>query len=398
METAVKMNPFFFSGKISSSKSLMNRALITQSLNPDLQISGYSNCDDVVLMKKAVEEFPNHTEIECGDAGTVLRFMSVRASREKGYFRLKGSNRLFQRPQGDLLFLLEQLQVKTELLPNELIIESEGWRKPIVPIRIHREKSSQFSTGLLLSCWNLPFPIEFELTPVGLKDSYWNMSVQFVENLGMKIEKKAKDCFLVPAEQKVKVISVEVEPDYSSVFAVAVAAALLGEARIENVRVSSIQPDFGFIKILKNMKVPILLEKSNLGILKAPRISPIDISLSEMPDLFPVLAVLCAFANGQSKISGAPRLVFKESNRIQKSSELLKLMGVKNKILSDGIIIEGKGSELSPRSFDFDPDQDHRMAMAAGVLMRAGWDIQLKNPEVVKKSFPEFWDIMGIEP
>lgn len=398
METAVKMSPFFFNGKISSSKSLMNRALITQSLNPGLQISGESKCDDVVLMKKAVEEFPHRTEIECGDAGTVLRFMSVRASREKGSFRLKGSYRLFQRPQKDLLFLLEQLSIKTQMLPNELIIESEGWKKPIVPIRIHREKSSQFSTGLLLSCWNLPFPIEFELTPVGLKDSYWNMSVQFVENLGMKIEKKAKDCFLIPAGQNVKVTGVEVEPDYSSVFSIAVAAALLGEARIENVRVSSIQPDFGFIKILKSMKIPILLEKSNLGILKAPRISPIDISLSEMPDLFPVLAVLCAFASGESKITGAPRLAFKESNRIQKSSELLKLMGVKNKILPDGIIIEGKGDQLSPRSFAFDPDQDHRMAMAAGILIRAGWEIELKTPEVVKKSFPEFWQILGINP
>jgi 3-phosphoshikimate 1-carboxyvinyltransferase len=201
VEEVIQMKPFSFQGKISASKSMMNRALIVQSLFPGLKIIGDSACDDVIKMKQAVQQFPKSSEIDCGDAGTVLRFMALRASREKGMFRMKGSQRLFERPQDDLLFVLHQLQVNAQLLPNELVMQSEGWKKPLVPLRIHREKSSQFATGLLLSCWDLPFPIEFELTPVGLKDSYWNMSIAFAESLGMVIEKKAKDCFRIPQDK-----------------------------------------------------------------------------------------------------------------------------------------------------------------------------------------------------
>lgn len=392
------MSAFQFRGQISASKSLMNRALIVKSFFPGLRIIGDSQCDDVTNMKNAIDGFPKRTEIECGEAGTVLRFMAVRASRESGIYRLKGSLRLFERPQDDLLFLLNQLGVKADLLSSEVLIQSQGWKKPLVPLRIHREKSSQFATGLLLSCWNLPFPIEFELTPVGLKDAYWTMSVQFVESLGMEIEKKAKDSFRIPTGQIPKMNQIEIEPDYSSVFAVAATAALCGKAQIENIRTSSIQPDYAFIDIMKQMKIPILLEKNNLGVMKAPRFLPMSISVQETPDLFPVLCVLCAFAEGESKIYGAPRLIHKESNRIEKTAELLKLMSVQTDILKDGLVVYGKGLQLKPSEFEFDPDQDHRMAMAAGVLMRAGWKIRLKSPNVVKKSFPEFWDVMGLKP
>jgi 3-phosphoshikimate 1-carboxyvinyltransferase len=387
---------FDFRGEIPASKSLMNRALIAQSFSPELKIQGQSSCADVQHMIQAVTLFPSSSSIDCGEAGTVFRFMALRASREPGVHRLKGTRRLLERPQKDLLAVLNQLSVKAELLPDELMIRSEGWKKPSVNLVIQREKSSQFSTGLLLSAWDLPFALEFQLNPIGMSDPYWQMTLDFARTLGMQMEQKGTDHFLVPPGQQVRLKNIVIEPDYSSAFAVAVTAALFGSAQFRNFTEQSLQPDFAFIRMMEKMGIPISLQEGILNIHQAAELRAQHIVVRETPDLFPALAILCAFAKGESRLSGAPRLIYKESNRIQKTSELLNLIQVENQMTEDGIIIHGQGKELTPRAFDFDPDQDHRMAMAAGILMRGGWDIRLRTPEIVNKSFPEFWQVMGL--
>lgn len=373
----------------------MNRALLCKSFFPEFKVDGESACEDVQHMTKALESFQKKEIIQCGDAGTVLRFMALRVSRVPGVWRLQGSKRLFERPQEDLLFILSQLGVNATLLPTEIVIDGKGWRKPLTPLLIHRQNSSQFTTGVLLSGWDLPFSLDFELSPAGLHDSYWNMTVEFAKQVGMQVDSRGRDSFSIPARQKMSVSELRIEPDYSSMFSIAAVAALCGEVRIQNVASESIQPDYGFIKAMTQMKIPILLQGSELGVLKAPRIVPLDMIMRDTPDLFPVLAVLMAHAEGDSKLTGAPRLVLKESNRIKKTAELLNFMGVPNEIENNGLAIHGKGFGLKKSRFPFDPDKDHRMAMAAGVLIRSGWQIELKTPEVVIKSFPEFWKILG---
>ncbi len=393
------LGKFHYSGPVSSSKSLYNRALIVNSFFPQLQLNAHSECDDVQKMIAAMKDLSaGKKELDCGDAGTVLRFLSFRVSREEGVFRLRGTPRLFQRPQKELLFILNQLGVSAELLPTELVIRSQGWKRPLMPIQINRENSSQFATGVLMSAWKMDFDLEIQLYPNGLNDAYWNMSFHFAKQLGMEIQQKEKDSFFIPRRQEINQSEVSVEPDYSSVFAVAATAAIVGEAHITGVRGRSLQPDHASIQILKDLRIPVDLENQTLSVMRAGKISPIQLMIGETPDLFPVLAILCAFSHGECQLTGAPRLVHKESNRIKKTAELLRLMGVKTKTSDDGIIIWGKGDELKPQTFEFNPDHDHRMAMAAGILMRAGWPIRLKTPEVVKKSFPEFWQILGIKP
>ena len=311
---------------------------------------------------------------------------------------MKGTPRLLERPQQELLTILRQLSVSARLFKDELVIEGDGWKKPKSTLEINREKSSQFATGVLFSTWKLSFPLEFQLFPAGMTDPYWSMSLDYAKQLGMNIQILGRDHFLIPEQQNAENMHLIVEPDQSSAFAIAAAAALCGEARLEKIMSTSLQPDFAFIEILKKMQIPVLWQQNSLVISLAKRMTAVDILMRDTPDLFPVLAVLCAFAEGQSKLFGAPRLVYKESDRIKKTAELLNLMGVENQILTDGIIIYGQGMSLSQKTFDFDPDHDHRMAMAAGLLLRAGWKIKIHNSHVVKKSFPEFWDILGIQP
>ena len=115
--------------------------------------------------------------------------------------------------------------------------------------------------------------------------------------------------------------------------------------------------------------------------------------------LSPRLAVLCAFASGISELTGTGQLKFKESDRFGKTRELLDLIGVKTEILADGIRIFGGSSKVScDENIVFDPDQDHRMAMAAALIKLKGYKLSILQPEVVNKSYPSFWQDVGVQP
>lgn len=230
----------------------------------------------------------------------------------------------------------------------------------------------------------------------GLSEGYWQMSVLMAENMGLEVGRQG-DRFSISPRQKALRASLKAEMDYSSAFVVAVAAVLAGKAELIECGTQSLQPDFQFIEILQKMGAQVSLKNSVLTVLKTEEILPIEINIENSPDLFPVLAVLCAFAKGSSKIFGAPQLVHKESNRIKKTAELLGQAGVVVRELDDGLIVHGIGSNWKPRAFVFNPDQDHRMAMAGALLRFKSCPIQIVKPEVVNKSFPEFWDILGFK-
>jgi 3-phosphoshikimate 1-carboxyvinyltransferase len=100
-----------FIGHVPASKSILNRALILQSFERDLKIYGVSDSDDVVKMKAGIKALKDQAMIDCGEGGTVLRFLALRASREKGRHKLTGSARLINRPQEELVKILSQLGV-----------------------------------------------------------------------------------------------------------------------------------------------------------------------------------------------------------------------------------------------------------------------------------------------
>lgn len=392
-----KMQKRLFQVEIPASKSMMNRALLVQSFFPDLSIVGHSNCDDVNNMKRAIASMIRKKDIDCGEAGTVLRFMGLRCSREKGTFKLLGKPGLMRRPHQEMVYILEQLGVECQLFSDHVVITSAGWKKPIVPLQIPRHTSSQFATGLLLSAWNLDFDLEFEKKS-GVSESYWQMSLQIAQDLGMQIEKR-KDVWKIYSKQKLNKAVIETEADYSSAFTVAVAAAISGKALITNAVQNSVQPDFAFIKIMKKMGIKIQHNGHHLTIEMPEEIKPIDMNLDQTPDLFPCLAVLCAFAKGESILRGAAHLAYKESNRIVKTSELLQQARIFSSQKDHSFHVVGVG--LDPKNlteFSFDPDHDHRMAFAAGLMKLKGYQIHIKNPQVVTKSYPEFWQVLGIKP
>lgn len=391
------MSTRLFQVEIPASKSMMNRALLIQSFFPELKISGDSTCDDVRNMKRAIAAMIQRKDIDCGEAGTVLRFMGLRCAREKGNFKLLGKPSLMKRPHQEMVYILEQLGVQCELFSDQIVINSSGWKKPLVPLQIPRETSSQFATGLLLAAWDLNFDLEFDMKS-GVSEAYWQMSLHMAQDLGMQIEKK-RDVWRILSHQKLNKSVVEAEIDYSSAFAMAVAGAIAGKTIITNATENSIQPDFAFIKMMQKMGISVQHKSSHLQIEMPKEMRPIDINLDSTPDLFPCLAILCAFAKGESVLRGASHLVHKESNRLAKTMELLQQARITCSQKEKAFHIVGTG--LNPKSdfeFTFDTAHDHRMAFAAGLMKLKGFNIHIRNPLVVNKSFPEFWSLTGIRP
>lgn len=391
------MKQFAFVGQIPASKSLLNRALVVQSFFPQLEIVGDSTADDVVSMRKALAQFSRGEEIPCSHAGTVLRFMALRVAREPGRYTLSGSERLFSRPQSELGKVLGQLGAAVEWDKKALKLQSWGWKMVGDALHVPMDRSSQFASAVLLSSWGLDFPLCILLGPNPVSSSYLEMTIQLLRSLGMKIEVDHRE-LRVPAAQQIAGLRCEVEPDMSSAFALAAAAAVAGQVTITGMPEQSLQPDFRFIEILKDMNVKISHSNGHLHIEQGHKIQGVRVNLTEAPDMFPSLAVLASLAEGESFIEGAPQLEFKESQRKQKTLELIRLTGRDVREFTDGIAITGEPRPRASTNITFDPDQDHRMAMAAALYQLVGEPIEIQNRSVVAKSFPGFWAAIGLEP
>jgi len=388
---------FDFKGTIPASKSLMNRALIAKSYHPGLKILGVSRCDDVVHLRKNLKGIKSQKIFDCGEGGTTLRFLAFRLSREKGEFILKGSSRLLSRPQHEIKNILVQLGVEVRVGKRNLHIVSEGWIAPAGPVVVDAKDSSQFLSALFLNSWGLDFDLKIKVKGRVTSSSYWSMTLNLLKQLGFRYQRRGA-YLVVPKGQKVKAKLFRVESDMSSAFSVAAFGALFGRAEIANFPKSRLQPDRKFLTILKKMNVSIKTDRNVCSIHAKKFLKPIRVNLQSCPDLFPVLAVICAFAKGRSVLHGAPQLKEKESNRIAKTAELLTRAGFQCKPRSDGIEIDGGKDIAEPKKFIFDPDSDHRLAMAAALLKYRGFKVKIKNPTVVKKSFPEFWSLVGVTP
>lgn len=389
---------FTFTGDLDISKSWMNRALILRSYEPGLEIIGESKADDVQLLKKALADLKaGKNEFYVGLGGTTFRFLALRVSREVGTFILKGEHKLFSRPQSELISILKQVGVTASFNTDktEFVISSNGWRSEddCLILNVDSTESSQFLTSVLLNSVHLPFDLQIESSKV-TSESYFNYTQKMMAGLGFAI-----DDLFVSRGQKLLPQKMQGEVDVSSFASLAAAAVLAGKVHLTNWNKFSLQPDMEFVAMFKRMAIKFVTEDENFYISEQKQWSSLKANFALCPDLFPVMAVLCAFAEGSSHLYGAHQLVHKESNRIEKTFELLKRCGFAIEKLEDGLKIHGNPAAkyLHRDLIQFNPDHDHRMAFAARLLQLKGFPVQITDPDVINKSYPQFYQHTGLE-
>lgn len=389
-------NNFYFLGRGPFSKSLLNRALIIKSWFPNFTIQGSSSSEDILIMKKAIEGLKHKKEFYCGLSGTAFRFLAVRLSREKGDFLLTTDKALLKRPIEEIAKLLPQLSVSVNKTDKGFLISSNGWRLQGDYVNVSTHITSQYASAMLLNSWNLKQDLCFSIGKNPVSYPYFQMTLDFVQSLGCTVHKNGCE-FFIPKGQTLKKWDYTPEQDKSCLFALACFAVLKGQSVFVDWEDISLQPDNIFPKILNDMGVSTQFKNKQLIISKCENLKPLKWSCKNSPDLFPLLCLLCAKAEGLSELNHLSHLVFKESNRLDKTKELLNHCKIKMEIQKDKCFIYGKKTWPKSSPFVFDTAYDHRMAMAGKLISYLGIPITVLGQDSVNKSFPDFYSHIGFK-
>ena len=394
---------FKFVGELELSKSWLNRMLILNSFSQTISFRGSSSADDCCLLDQALQEFKDgKNHFNAGKGGTTFRFLAFRISRIKGNYKVALDESLLKRPLDDLIQILEQLGVKSYLnSKNEFEIHSQGWCDTKEYIQINSNKSSQFLSGLLLSSIECPFDIKIKINRPIASESYFEYTLKLLNQVGVQyaINKNENELMIeIKKNQFIKIDELQSELDISSAFTICSAAVLSGEVQITNWNKESNQPDKVFLKYFDMMNISYIENNNLFSIQKANKYKAIEVNLQNAPDLFPVLAVLCSFAEGISYLFGADQLIYKESNRLEKTIELLNKCQVKIEVVENGIKIHGDPNRTYYKKdlILFDTASDHRMAFAAALFILKKYPIKMNDPKVISKSYPQFYEHIGL--
>ena len=253
--------------------------------------------------------------------------------------------------------------------------------------RLPGKVSSQYVSGLLLA---LPLLAgESEIVVCGGLESagYAEMTAEMVRRFGVNWEKTAAGWHLPGGEQYKSPGRLALGGDWSHAAFWLVAGCLAGPVTVAGLDLQTHQPDRAMVELLRQMGGK--PEQTPAGITVWPgRLHGITADVSGCPDLLPPLAVAMAFAEGESRLTGAARLRLKESDRLSGMAGLLRALGGTVTECPDGLIIAGGGL----RGGMADPCGDHRLAMAAAVAGLACREpVTVTDAECVEKSYPEWW-------
>jgi len=387
---------------IPASKSLSNRWLILQYLFPQIQINHISKAQDTVVLQNAINQIKNSREtltyINIGHAGTAMRFLTaLLASIPNRDFILDGSSRMRQRPIKILVDTLEQLGAKITYLNQKgfppLLIE--GKKLTGNQVNISQNISSQYISALLLIAPTLPQGLQLNLEAGQVSKPYVDMTLSILKSLGVTIEQNANKIHIAPVSE-IKNTQTDIEGDWSSAsyFYGARAVLNLPEIKLYPFDKISLQGDQKIQEYFSKLGIKSVFENNQL--LKLQNIDNftppdyISFDLIDTPDLAQTLAVTCLSLGIKCRLTGLQTLRIKETDRLQALQNEMQKLGAKVIITDNSLEITQptvNQTNISIKTYD-----DHRMGMSFAILQLKYPEIQIQNPEVVIKSFPDFWE------
>jgi 3-phosphoshikimate 1-carboxyvinyltransferase len=326
--------------------------------------------------------------IYLGNSGTSMRFLTALAALGAGEYLLTGTARLCHRPLGELLTALKAIGVKA--------VSEKGNGCP--PVRVtggltggkaslSGAISSQFLSALLFIGPLAPAGLEIEITGHLVSRPYVDLTLEVLGEFGITYYREGYRYFQLLGGQGYLPQDYEIEADASSASYFWAAAALTGgRVTITNLTLTSSQGDAAFPQVLEKMGCIIESQESGLTIQGGP-LQGVEVNMAAMPDLVPTLAVLAAFAQGETVITGVAHLRHKESDRLAAVAAELANMGIEARETADGLVIRGG----RPRGAVIHTYNDHRLAMSFAVAGLKVPGLSITDPDCVGKSFPEFW-------
>lgn len=309
--------------------------------------------------------------MDCRESGSTLRFMIPVAVSVAGGGVFTGSGRLLERPQGPYETLFrdkgisfvqtsQSIQVEGTLMPGEYPLAGDV--------------SSQFITGLLYALPTLAGDSEILLTTPLESKGYVDMTLLALEAFGVSAQETGRG-YSIPGGQRYRQTDLAVESDYSQAGFYYAAKGLGNDVDIRGLNPKSAQGD--------RCIVPYYQALCQSG--------PVELDVSQCPDLVPALAVHAALRAGQTTaIVNAARLRMKESDRLAAVTQELNKLGAQVEEYPDHLMIRGVESL---HGGTVDAHNDHRIAMMLAIAAtRCAGPVTLTGAESVRKSYPSFWE------
>jgi len=376
---------------LPASKSESNRALIIQALNSSAsEILNLSDSNDSRLMVDALNS--TASEIDIKDSGTAMRFLTAYFVATNQVKILKGTSRMHQRPIGILVEALRNIGAKIEYLLNDGCppIKIQGLPKQLTnSLSIKADVSSQFISAILMIAPVLSHGLTLHFKGKVMSEPYINMTLALMEMAGIKLYRNINKVSI--AHQDYKEFKLQIGADWSSA-SYWYAISAIGNLQIEltDLYKTSFQGD----KIISDMMIPLGVQSqfTDSGIKLTPTNyqDEVTFDFSNCPDLAQTVMVVCAIKGIRGKMKGLNSLKIKETDRIWAMQNELAKIGAE-------LIESGEDWELSPISIEEELHpvnimtyDDHRMAMAFAPLCFYT-DVTIDNPDVVQKSYPNFW-------
>ena len=400
---------------VPGSKSIANRALVCAALAKSESV--ISNCapgddseamiDALRILGVAVERIGDSVRVagnldlanvlelrlDARLAGTTSRFLTALCSLRAGNTIIDGQEPLRKRPMHDLHSALSELGANIVSLGDDgclpvRVSRGDSWK---ARVSLRANTSSQFTSALMMIGPCLPSGVEIVLKDEVVSRGYIAMTVGVMRVFGAKTDFSGNQIWVCPGEYLGS--SFAVEPDASAASYPLGAVAISGGATtIRNLSRNSLQGDVEFIDLLARMGCHVVESVDGLQIRrdKSERLRGIEVDMSQTSDCVPTLAVVALFADSATRIKGVGFIRSKESDRIGDLANELRKLGAKITETSDGMVID----PVPLHAADLETHQDHRLAMAFALIQREIDGVVVRNPEVVSKSWPNYFEVL----
>lgn len=380
--------------QLPASKSISNRALILNALSlSTAPIKNLSDCEDTQVIIDAFNSNTNQFDVKA--AGTAMRFLTAFLAGMDGNWIIGGSKRMHERPIHPLVETLIALGADIEY------IEKDGYP----PLNIKGKKlkggevylsgniSSQFISALLMVGPIMENGLIIHIENEIVSKPYIQLTIGLMAKYGVKVNWEGNTISV--KQQKYKPVEITVESDWSAAsYWYEIASLIPGsEITLKGLTKESLQGDSNVVNLFTDMGVTTEFESDGIIIRSIKkRTKKFFHNFVNEPDLVQTFAAACCFKNTHFLFSGIQSLKIKETDRVQAMINEFNKLGYVLKENEIGML-EWDGERCEPVvNPSIDTYDDHRMAMSFTPGAIALGSININDPHVVSKSYPQFWN------
>ncbi|MFK4089952.1 3-phosphoshikimate 1-carboxyvinyltransferase [Kribbella sp. NPDC020789] len=398
------------SGRITvpGSKSISNRALILAAIaDGPSDLTGLLAARDTTLMRAALTSLgvgitdngstvtvtpgslKGPASVDCGLAGTVMRFVPPVAALADGVIAFDGDEYARERPMGVILGALRALGVQIDDSGTGRMPYSVSGTGSVRggKVTLDASGSSQFVSALLLAGarYDEGVDIRHDGKPVP-SQPHLDMSVAMLRERGVQVDDAEPNRWVV-APGPIRALDTVIEPDLSNAAPFLAAAVLTGgEVTVTGWPEHTTQPGGQLPEIFTRFGAEVTRTADGLTVRGTGRVHGCDLDLSEVGELTPVLLAVAAFADGPSYLRGIAHLRGHETDRLAALETEFNALGGDVTQTADGL-------EIRPKPLHgglFATYNDHRMAHAAAVAGLLVDGLLIENIGTTAKTLPEF--------